>query len=184
MGKREKLNGADYLLLLLYLNNCEPIESAVRLTKMMFLFEKEISPLLKKDGAEIGNLPQFEPYNYGPFSKDVYEQIELFQSIKFLQVKNLKNKEKMSEVDDWEENEYVDEMGEPDIEFERKADGKYYQYSLLKKGKEYVRDKIMPEVTTNQKNILETYKTRITSTSIKAILRYVYTKYPEMTKQF
>ena len=42
-------------------------------------------------------------YNYGPFSKDVYEQVELFQSIGFIKVKNLYATEEMSEVDDWEE---------------------------------------------------------------------------------
>ena len=47
-----KLNGADYLLLLLYLNNKEPILGAVRLEKMMFLFNMEIAPILKEKGLE------------------------------------------------------------------------------------------------------------------------------------
>ena len=35
--KATKLTGADFLLILLYLNEMEPIKGAVRLTKMMFL---------------------------------------------------------------------------------------------------------------------------------------------------
>ena len=46
----KKLNGADYLLLLLYLDNKSPILGAIRLEKMMFLFNEEIAPRLKKNG--------------------------------------------------------------------------------------------------------------------------------------
>lgn len=45
-----KLNGADYLLLLLYLDNKKPILGAIRLEKMMFLFNMEIAPILKEKG--------------------------------------------------------------------------------------------------------------------------------------
>ena len=88
---KPKLNGADYLLLLLYLNNKQPIYGAIRLTKMMFLFEKEIAPILKKEGLDSENLPNFIAYNFGPFSKDVYEQVELFKGIKFIQVTDRKS---------------------------------------------------------------------------------------------
>ena len=71
--KKTKLTGADALLLLLFLDDKKPIDGAIRLTKMMFLFEKEIAPILKKNGIELDNPPVFFAYNYGPFSKDVYE---------------------------------------------------------------------------------------------------------------
>ena len=45
---------------------------AIRLTKMMFLFEKEIAPALKAKGLESDNLPGFIAYNFGPFSKEDY----------------------------------------------------------------------------------------------------------------
>ena len=182
MQNNNKLIGSDYLLLLLYLNNCSPINSAVKLTKMMFLFNKEISPLLRKKGANIENLPDFTPYNYGPFSKDVYEQIELFQSISFIKVKDLYKTEEMAEVDDWEESAFIDELAEDQEQYRRASDGKLMQYSLLKKGKDYVEREILPLLTKEQIQILQQFKTQITETSIKAILRYVYTKYPEMTK--
>ena len=182
MQTQNKLTGADYLLLMLYLNNCEPINSAVKLTKMMFLFNKEIAPLLRKNGATIENLPNFSPYNYGPFSKDVYEQVELFQSIAFVKVKNLYNTEEMDEVDDWEESAFIDELSEAQEPYKQTSDGKYMQYSLLKRGKEYVESEIAPQLTDVQRSLLEQFKERITRTSIKSILRYVYTKYPDMTE--
>ena len=92
----KKLNGADYLLLLLYLDNGNPIRGAVRLMKMMFLFEKEIAPLLKNKGLDSNKLPEFIAYDFGAFSKDVYEQIDLFKSIEFIIVKNIEADEEMA----------------------------------------------------------------------------------------
>ena len=54
-----KLLGSDYLLLLLYINGKEPIKGSVRLTKMMFLFNEQIVPVLKRNGLESEKLPEF-----------------------------------------------------------------------------------------------------------------------------
>jgi uncharacterized protein len=184
LEKQEKLTGADYFLLLLYLDDKKPIRSAVRLTKMMFLFKEEIAPLLKKKGAEINEdtLPNFQPYNYGPFSKDIYEQVELFKNIEFIKVQNLNVSEEMDEVDDWEEKAFIDELAEQSTGYENKRDGKFMQYELLKRGIDYVCSEIEPRFTEDQIKILLEFKNRINQTPIKAILRYVYTKYPEMTE--
>lgn len=184
MSKQEKLTGADYLLLMLYLDDKKPIRSAVRLTKMMFLFKKEIVPLLKKKGAEINEdtLPNFQAYNYGPFSKDVYEQIGLFESIGFIKVRDLNVHEEMDEVDDWEEKAFIDELTEQSIGYENRRDGKFMQYKLLKLGTDYVQSEIEPRFTEDQIKVLMDFKDRINQTPIKAILRYVYAKYPDMTE--
>lgn len=184
MVKQEKLTGADYLLLMLYLNNRKPIKSAVRLTKMMFLFNEEIAPLLQKKGVEINedDLPKFLAYNYGPFSRDVYEQIELFQNIEFIKIRNLNVSEEMDEVDDWEENAFIDEIAEQPSSYENQRDGKFKQYELLNRGVDYVRSNIEPQLAPDQLKVLIDFKNRINQTPIKAILKYVYTKYPDMTE--
>ena len=174
---RAKLNGADYLLLLLFLNQKQPIMGAIRLTKMMFLFEKEIAPVLKAKGLESDNLPGFIAYNFGPFSKDVYEQVELFRGIKFIQVTNIKAGEEMGEVDDLEEAPFTDEMS--NYGYALNTDGKYYKYQILTTGERYVLERIMPCITQEQESILSAFKRKITSLSPKQILKYVYTKYPE-----
>ena len=174
-----KLNGADYLLLLLYLNNKEPILGAIRLEKMMFLFNMEIAPMLKQKGLESDKLPEFIAYNYGPFSKDVYEQVELFKGIKFIQVTDLKATEEMVEVDDLEEMSFVNEMTNKG--YVLKADGTYYKYSLLKMGESYVVNNILPSVNGEQRALLETFKKKITSIYAKQLLKYVYSKYPDYT---
>lgn len=174
---KQKLNGADYLLLLLYLNDKQPILGAIRLTKMMFLFEKEIAPILKKKGLDSENLPNFFAYNFGPFSKDVYEQVELFKGIKFIQVTNINANEEMAEVDDLEEALYIDEM--KNRGYALNSDGKYYKYQILSTGERYVVEKIKQNITEKQEEILSAFKRKITSLSPKQILKYVYTKYPD-----
>ncbi len=174
-----KLNGADYLLLLLFLNEKSPIYGAIRLEKMMFLFNKEIAPILKEKGLDSDNLPVFIAYNFGPFSKDVYEQVELFKGLKFIQVKDLKSIEEMGEIDDYEESPYVDELSNNG--YVLKSDGTYYKYSLLKLGEEYVVQKILPQINEEQRSLLETFKAKITSLYPKQLLKYVYSKYPDYT---
>ena len=188
MKENPKITGADYFLLFLYLNNKEPIKSAVRLTKMMFLFNKEIAPLLKSKGVVISEdvLPNFQPYNFGPFSKDLYEQIELFQSIDFIKVKDLNVSEEMDEVDDWEEKAFTDEIytdasAEQTARYESRRDGKFMQYELLCRGEDYVNSQIVPHITSDNMKILTDFKHRINGTKIKTLLRYVYMKYPDMT---
>ena len=176
-----KLNGADYLLLLLYASNKSPIFGAVRLTKMMFLFNKEISALLKSKGLDSDNLPEFVAYNFGPFSKDVYEQIEFFKGLKFIKVINVLAKEDMAEVDDWEEDSFEFEFiaRERDLLFE---DGKYMKYEIADLGTKFVEQELLPKLSDEQKSVLEGFKNKINSLSPKQILKYVYTKYPEFSE--
>ena len=166
-----KLSGSDYLLYLLFCDKQTPIFGAVRLTKMMFLFDKEIKSALKKKGLDSENMPNFIAYNYGPFSKDVYEQIELFQGIRFIKVTSIRLREEMGEADDWEE----DESGE----YIQRRDGHYYKYEIASLGKSYVEEKIEPLLSDEQKQILNDFKKQINSLSPKQILHYVYSSYPD-----
>ena len=175
----KKLNGADYLLLLLCLDNRAPIYGAIRLEKMMFLFNEEIAPRLKETGLDSDKLPGFISYNFGPFSKDVYEQVELFKGIGFLQVTDLKAREELIEADDWEEGPFDEELRYSG--FQLNEEKRYYKYQMLKLGEEYVNSKIIPELTPEQLSMLLQFKKKITSLSPKQILRYVYTKYPEIS---
>lgn len=175
----KKLNGADYLLLLLYLDNKSPILGAIRLEKMMFLFNNEIAPRLKETGLDSDKLPEFIAYNFGPFSKDVYEQVELFKGIGFLRVTNLMAKEELIEADDWEEGPFSKELDYAG--FQLNDEKRYYKYQMLDLGADYVSKKICPKLTAEQLAMLLQFKKKITSLSPKQILRYVYTKYPDFT---
>jgi len=179
---RKKLNGADYLLLLLYLDNKKPIRGAIRLMKMMFLFDKEISAILANKGLDSENLPDFYAYDYGAFSKEVYEQIELFRSIEFISVKDIMSTEEMVAVDDFEDEPFIDELYQRDSQV-RRFDGKHFEYRIAKNGVAFLEQRIIGEglITTEHLQVLEQFKKKINSLSPKQILRYTYTKYPEYT---
>jgi len=59
----------DILLVALYASNGVPL-GPVQVQKLLFLIDREISELV---GGPFFN---FQPYNYGPFDKSVYEELE------------------------------------------------------------------------------------------------------------
>ena len=85
----------------------------------------------------------------------------------------------MDEADDWEEQAFIDEF-DSQSSYTNRRDGKFMKYELLSRGESYVKSKILNSLTQDQFEILSSFKTRIVQTPIKAILRYVYTKYPNM----
>lgn len=176
----DKLIGADYLLALLYSDNKSPIKGSVRLTKMMYLFNKEIKPIIEKKGGQCDKLPEFIPYNFGPFSKDLYEQIELFKGIGFISTKEVPSKEIMvEEVDDWEENPYIGEVlnDEEHLTFNKI----YVEYTIAAMGISYYENVIRKQLNSATIELLEQFKKKIVRISVKNLLYYVYSKYPEMT---
>ena len=61
-------------LALMYANGGEPIEGRTRLQKMVFLLQKELRQrehfLVTEPGYD------FIPYDYGPFSRDLYDDLD------------------------------------------------------------------------------------------------------------
>ena len=176
-----KLLGSDYLLLLLYINGKEPIKGSVRLTKMMFLFNEQIVPVLKRNGLESEKLPEFIAYNYGPFSKDLYEQVDLFTGIGFMQVRDLNETEEMSGVDNIVEKEFVDECYEDDEE--TMSENSYREYCSPDIGSGVVVSELLGKLTSSQLGLLRQYKKKITEMTMKQLLHYVYTRYPQYAEK-
>lgn len=176
-----KLLGSDYLLLLLYINDKEPIKGAVRLMKMMFLFNEQIAPVLRKNGLDSEMLPEFISYNYGPFSKDLYEQVDFFTGIGFMKMRDLYEIEEMSGVDNIVEKEFVDECYED--EDETKSENNYWEYSITDIGSGYVEQELLDKIIPSQLELLKQYKKKITGMTLKQLLYYVYTRYPGYTEK-
>lgn len=177
-----KLLGSDYLLILLYLNDKQSIKGSVRLMKMMFLFNEQITPILKKKGLESEKMPDFFAYNYGPFSKDLYDQIELFSGIGFINVKDLSVAvaEEMSGVDNVIEKEFIDECYEDEDEY--KSENNFWEYSITDIGSGFIEQELIKNISSEQMDILKQFKRKITEIPIKQLLYYVYTKYPKYTE--
>ena len=193
LSEKNKLTGADYLLLLFYVNGvtkdkCEPIEGRTRITKMMFLFQKEWFDRIHL--SEISNAEQlqlFEAYNYGPFSNDVHEQLDLFTSIGFLN-ENRKKIKTNKDIDfDFALKSDYDNSEGLDSDWLDSDDGYIMtSYVLTELGANYVEQEIIPQLGFHKKNVLTNLtqlKEQMNSTSLNNILSYVYSKYPEFAKK-
>jgi uncharacterized protein len=179
---QSKISGADYLLLLFYVKGStgiigEPIEGRTRITKMMFIFKKEIFGKLKlnKFSSE-EDLPKFEAYHYGPFSYDVHEQLDLFTNIGFIEDKTkvIRKNDELdydSDLKSIDENESLLEEQLPTVS----------EYRLTPLGIKYVENEIIPNLENKEQVILflEQFKKQINTTDLRSILSYVYNKYPE-----
>lgn len=179
-----RLTAKDFLLLLLYSSSVgesfnEPISGKTRIMKMVFLFQKEIYQKFKFD---IENLAEFEAWKFGPWSEEVYSDLEFFKSIGFIESETEKNSandltsEEVEEFEKWEENiSLVDYAAE---EYQQEV------FKLTSLGKKYIEDNgLYASLSENQKAGLKEFKKKFNGVSLFSILRYVYEKYPQYTNK-
>lgn len=183
--KKREMNGKDLLLAFLYAPGIgttynEPIVGRTKLTKMMFLFEKQIYPGFFDETLEI-KLPEFEPYFFGPFSKQMFEDLNFFEAIGFVEA--IETNIPLSVVDKVESTGVFDENDEwNDASFNEKKEVYELSYSLSKNGFRYVSDNVWSVFTQTQIDKLTAFKAQINRISLDSLLRYVYRKYPEEAK--
>lgn len=171
-------------MLLLYVsdasgNTATPIEGQTRLMKMVFLFNKELKKHFQKDG-DISDavFPEFKAYDYGPYSAQVYADLEFLVNMGFVEVEEAAggeiSKEERSEFDYWAAT------GSADDDINLIQVGKTFKLSSM--GLKFVENKLkLWGITQNQLELLTEFKTRCCEASLNNLLRYVYTRYPEMT---
>lgn len=180
----KKLKAKDILLLLLYLPGRtgeynEPIIGRTRITKMMYLFEKELYKNF--DNISEDSLPEFVAYNYGPFSKDLIDDLRFFKMINFIEDETINEKVSEEEVAEYlhdieEDYEYPMEINLYDVDSPNQI-----QYKLTEKGIKFVKDKLEGNFSDTQIQILKLFKNKINSLTLSQLLYYVYNKYPDMT---
>lgn len=180
-----KLESGDILLLLLYSKGVkdsinEPIIGRTRLTKTIFIFNKEFYKDFSKDNQLLpfDELPEFFPWKFGPMSKDVLEDLEFFIKINFIAVEEIANSLAYEEAQEYSflmedvslanenEKEYVEEM-----------------YYLTDLGMKYIESELLPCLSMSQLRIIEELKKNFNKASLKQILQYVYEKYPDFIEK-
>jgi len=175
----------DLLMLLLYAGGqtgqeCEPIRGRTRLMKMIFLFEKEV---LRKFNANkviaADALPDFTPYDFGPFSAQVFSDLEFLVELGFVSPKPIGGTELPVE----ESMEYSYWRAGVASEVDETAPGNEEEFVLTPLGREFVEAGQAGTLGTDQWQVLSDFKARCTGTSLRGLLRYVYTKYPEQTTE-
>lgn len=175
-----KWKSKDILLLLLYAPvgaaSKRSITGRTRLQKLVFLFEKEFFARFKF-GEVIPEelLPVFEPWRFGPFSKQVLSDIEFFKAIGFLTTEKSSTPPELEEVEEyamWLEAD-PDDSGGTEYEGE--------EFTLSEAGEGYVAENLWPHLNQPQREALSALKQRFTEAPLYVILQYVYSKYPEST---
>lgn len=176
-------NRKDVLLLLLYspgktdkLN--EPINGRTRLTKMLFLFKEEA---LKHfcTGTKISseNFYKFFPWNFGPFSRDVYDDLTFFELHDFI-ARNESEEETLPEAaaewDRWLNLSKSDSGEDAYSEYDEQ------EFKLTPKGEAFAKS-LYSSLTAEQRQLLKSFKAKLVKTPLKAMLQYVYTNYPSQT---
>lgn len=174
-----KLKSKDLILHMLNAKGSysgEPILGITRFQKMIFLFEKEIWPNFKFDKIIPENeLPQFEPYFFGPFSEKVNEDIDFLCSLGFIK----KTEIDFSNIDPKDKIDFNQISQGVDV-----TDSRYFntsQFSLSTKGQKFIAAERAGKLSNTQREILDQFKLKCTSVPLGSLLKYVYVKYPAMT---
>lgn len=180
-----KLNNKDLLLLLLYVRGhtgsvCEPIHGRTRLMKMVFLFEKELYSKFRYDQViDQNDLPDFEPHHYGPFSREVFDDLEFLINLGFVESSNSNQETLESEAEEyswWKDDAGIfEDLYEDSLLEEYKEES----FALTSLGKGFVEDTLLKQLSDNQLNALEIFKSNCTKVDLGVLLKYVYTKYED-----
>ena len=180
-----KWTSRDILLLLLYSPGPsgrfgEAIAGRTRLTKMLFLFNKEVYATFRFNKLfDVTSLPQFSAWKYGPFSRDMFVDLDFFLQIEFIEssLGSLTSaSEDIAESAFWmqetDEQEYV-----LDVPYAEE------RFALTAKGLQFCEERLWPELSENQKGALFEFKRRYLGLPLQVLLKYVYENYPDMTTQ-
>ncbi len=176
-------NRKDVLLLLLYSpgktdKHNEPIDGRTRLTKMLFLFKEEALKYFRA-GTKISseNFYEFFPWNFGPFSRDVYDDLTFFELHDFI-TRNESEEETLPEAaaewDRWLNLSKADSGDDTYSEYDEQ------EFKLTPKGEAFAKS-LYDSLTAEQRQLLKSFKAKLVKTPLKAMLQYVYTNYPSQT---
>lgn len=180
MGKID--NRRDILLLLLHspgrsdeIN--QPIAGRTRLVKMLFLFRKEALKEFRK-GTEISeeNFYEFFPWNFGPFSSQVYDDLNFFELREFIERGETEEEtipESAAEWAMWLSSSRPDSSDDEMSEYSEET------FTLTEKGLKFVEANLLPLLAPAQVKLLREFRARLEDAPLRAILKYVYENYPE-----
>lgn len=171
----------DVLLLLLYSPGRtesfnEPIVGRTRLVKMLFLFKAEGLRHFRK-GTELteDTFYKFFPWNFGPFSRDVYDDLTFFLLRGFVEAEPADEESLPESAAEWEEWLRTSGGSSPEAEVDP-----YHEevFKLTDAGVNFS-ESLYTELSASQKRFVRQFKARLTAAPLRAILRYVYETYPE-----
>jgi uncharacterized protein len=178
-------NRKDILLLLLYSPGIgtvvnEEISGRTRFMKMVFLFNREIFPSIRKGLAiDENRLYPFESWIYGPYSREVLDDLTFFILRGFIEDPKPSRDEALAEsAQEWRRwTADLDESGLDQVEEYNEV-----AFHLTDKGCQFAAG-LWASLTDQQALLIRRFKKKMLSAPLRALLQYVYVSYPEMTEK-
>lgn len=167
----------DLVLWLLYVPGFknqvgEPIKGRTRLIKTLFLFKEEVWKQFNKTASLSEDvLPNFEAHNFGPYSQQIFEDLEFLIEYEFVK-KEYENAKIENDNDFWRDVA-TDE--------EKLAQSENIAYKITDLGKKFIESGELGSLSSTQKNLLSEFKSRCQRVSLNDLIQYVYQKYPKYT---
>lgn len=171
MALADSLEGSDLVLMLLaapthVTSARNRVNGITRLEKLLYLVEKETSVADSVAGEHL----RFKAYNYGPFSKDVYQAVELLEESGLVAEERVVDGQTIDSMEDVsvtgavETDEYVERR------FVLTEHGRLVANLLAQHH---------PGVAEQLTDIKNQYAER----SLSGLIRYVYKSYPDSAKK-
>jgi hypothetical protein len=155
----EPLRAADLILLLLAAPAPEgSLRGITRLEKLLFLAEQETD--LSK---QVEDRFQFEPYNYGPYSKGVYDSVELLEQAELVTDERVYEGVPLDEIEGASASD-------------RELEGVERRFALTTDGREVAA--FLASQHPAVASALSGIKRRYGRIPLRQLIRYVYSHYP------
>ena len=146
---------------------------------MLYLFKKEALKEFNYGTAiNEDNFYQFYPWDFGPFSAQVYDDLAFFILRGFVQSSISEDVSLPESAAEWEK--WLDQSGADDAE--EIEEYQEEEFTLTDKGVRFTTP-LYKSLSPNQRIHLREFKKRTGAVPLRALLRYVYSKYPEDTSQ-
>jgi len=156
----------------------EAIRGVTKLVKLLFLLDKEGGfgkYLSLSEDPEEPEGYEFEAYNFGPYSDEIYEDIEMLKEENLLDVVR-ERYNYYAEAADRHES-----ISRADLEDSTEADVEIF--SLSSNGEKIGKLIFENELSEEERNKLVEIKKKYNSIPLHKLLKYVYEKYPEVTTE-
>lgn len=167
MSAADELVGSDLVLLLLAAPTSVEtargrINGVTRLEKLLYLVEREskIPELVTKDAL------RYVAYDYGPFSKDVYEAVDILEEARLLEESQRVDEESIDGIEEVKVTGTIDQDQFIERRFQLTPNGIRVAELLASRH---------PEVVRELSRLKDAYAAR----PLSSLIRYVYTTYPE-----
>ncbi|WKZ60532.1 MAG: hypothetical protein QY309_03440 [Cyclobacteriaceae bacterium] len=175
-------NKAELMLALLYAGmdnsqnqKSQPVEGITRLEKLLFL--------LKMEGGFLKNVSDeddfhFYPFRMGPWTNEVYDEIDFLESLGLVTKKDDASKEAnpadQAYVEELISNTILTKYQKTDFGMDKGTE----VFSLTVEGKNKALN-IWNRLSQEEKDNIVDLKRRFNTMNLKQFLRYVYQKYPQ-----